>query len=281
MPEFLADLHLHTAASDGALPPGRMMRAAADAGMRVVAVTDHDTSAGVAEAIRAGEALGLTVLSGIELSAGGSDEIHLLGYGFRPDNPKLDAFLISQQAERRERMYRMLEKLTALGMPVPPEETGDPDGLFMGRMNLAHAMAARGYVPSARAAFDGYLNPGGPAYVPRRRIEVPRGIELLRSFGAVVSLAHPGRLRMDETALLARLPGWIEAGLSAVEAYHASHDAASAIRFDRMARKRGLLVTGGSDCHGREGVSIGCHMREWRTAEEDVRALIGSMHPAQ
>lgn len=271
--DFAADLHLHSTASDGVITPEAVIRLAKDAGMDAVAVTDHDTVSGVARAVAAAGAASLNVLTGLELTAGGDEEIHLLAYGIDPADAKLLAFLDSQLAERRARMHLILEKLAALGMPVDPEETADPAGRFMGRMNLAFAMVARGYVPTVRAAFDQYLNRGRPAYVPRRRIEVPRGVEILRGFGAVVSLAHPGRLKIDESAVLSRLPGWIEAGLSGIEAYHASHDEATCLHYDRVARRFGLLVTGGSDCHGREGVRVGEHLRHWRTVREDYEAL--------
>lgn len=272
-----ADLHLHTTASDGAMTPTEMMNAAADAGMQIVSVTDHDTAEGVAESLFAGGARGLTVIPGIELSVGGAEEIHLLGYGLDAKDARLRAFLCDQLTERRERMYKMLGRLRALGMDIAPAETGD--GRFMGRVNLARALEKHGHVKSVREAFDRYLNVGGPAYVPRRRIETPRGIEMLKSFGLIVSLAHPGRMKMDGLALSARLPGWVDAGLDGIEAYHASHAEADARRFDRMARGLGLLVTGGSDCHGQgpESARIGAHLRLWRTAEADVQALLARL----
>ncbi|MCL1964096.1 MAG: phosphoesterase, partial [Firmicutes bacterium] len=146
-------------------------------------------------------------------------------------------------------------------------------------MNLARAMVAKGYAASVREAFDRFLRPGKPAYIPRKHIETVRGVEMLRSFGAVVCLAHPGRLAMDRFSLVQRLPGWIEAGLNGLEAYHASHAEADALWFDRTARSRGLLVTGGSDCHGPSpgGSRIGDHLDRWRTVREDVRDLIGQI----
>ncbi len=295
---FRADLHLHTNASDGALSPEEVMREAAVAGMDVVAVTDHDTVAGTARAVATGTALGMCVLTGIELSVGGDEEIHLIGYGVSPDDGALRAFLDELMEARRERMRTMLERLDEMGMPVLPEEiqAKGGDARFMGRMNLARAMVSRGYVETPSEAFARYLEPGKPAYVPRKRLSVPEGISRLRAFCAVVALAHPGRLRMDRLMFLHRLPGWMEAGLSGIEAYHPSHSAADKLYYDRLAREKGLLVTGGSDFHGRgrdslrhplmapdspnqrrlresDGVAIGAHIGGWRTLRDDIQAL--------
>lgn len=270
-----ADLHLHTTMSDGLLSPEDMVQSAKQAGMKLVAVTDHDTVAGVKAAIRAGEAQGITVIPGIELSCGRGEEIHLLGYGFDPDGEGLNLFLQEQLRWRQERMLSMLDRLAAIGLLVPAVEATRPETGFIGRMPLADAMIHRGYVQTTQEAFDRYLNPGRPAYVPRKRVDVSRGIEALSSFGALAVLAHPGRLQMDTGTFASLLPEWIEAGLSGLEAYHASHDPATRDRLDRMARANGLLITGGSDSHGRpEGVAIGDHASAWRSMAGDVSALI-------
>ena len=201
-----ADLHLHTTASDGLLTPARMVREARLAGMNIIAITDHDTVSGVREALDAGVREGVRVLPGLELSVGGEEEIHLLAYGVRPEHPGLLALLEGLLVRRQARMEEMLRRLEALGMPVPREEACAPDSPFMGRMNLARAMTARGYCASPAEAFSRWLNAGRPAYVPKEPIGVPEGVRRLRALGAVVCLAHPGRLRMEESALLARLP---------------------------------------------------------------------------
>jgi len=275
MTRFKADLHLHTTASDGTISPAEMVRHAQEAGMAMAAVTDHDTVSGVAQAVEAGERLGVRVLPGMEMTTGGSEEIHLLAYGIDPEDPRLAAFLEGQLAERGARMQTMLDSLRKLNMPLTLEEVTGWNRRFMGRMPLARAMVARGYVSSVRQAFERFLVPGKPAYVPRKQLAVLDGIALLTGFGAVVSLAHPGRLRMEQQTLAARLPGWIEAGLAGMEAYHSSHMEAQAACFDRMARRHGLLVTGGSDCHGCEesGPWIGEHLKGWHTIWEDVQAL--------
>ncbi len=274
--EFSADLHLHSNASDGELSPSELIRFVSSFGVSAVAVTDHDTVLGVQEAVKAGESLQVDVLPGVELSAGGSEEIHLLGYGVRTDNPSACTFFDRLIDERRNRMETMLERLKELQMPIIREDAMSKGvGIdFMGRMNLARAMTRRGYVKTTQEAFTLFLDPGRPAYVPRRRISVPEGIEKLRSFGAVVCLAHPGRLKMNRSTMLMRLPEWMEAGLSGIEAYHSSHNPTDMLFFDRLARRQGLLVTGGSDFHGCGGGTpyVG-PMKMWKTVFEDTHAL--------
>lgn len=273
-----ADLHLHTTASDGALSPREMVAAAARAGMTHIAITDHDTPAGLQEALIAGADMGLVVVSGIELSCGGGEEVHVLGYGLDPDSPALAHFLDTQMQSREIRMLAMLQRLAAIGLPVDEAQVRSEDTGFMGRMNLADAMCRLGYVASTTEAFDRYLGPGKAAFVPRERISVAEGIAALRSFGAAAVLAHPGRLQMDKGTLTALLPEWIDAGLAGIEAYHSSHDSADRRYFDRMARTRGLLVTGGSDSHGRPGgAQIGEHLRNWPRMAEDAAALLASL----
>jgi predicted metal-dependent phosphoesterase TrpH len=271
-----ADLHLHTHASDGSLSPAEMMRLAKAAGMAVVAVTDHDTVSGVAEAAKAAQALGLALIPGLELSVGDAEEVHLLAYGLPPESPALGALLDAMMQRRRARMETILGNLRALGLLLSAEEVTAPDGRFMGRMNTARAMVKRGYAASVHVAFDRYLNPGSSGYAPATRLSIPEGIAQLTGLGAVVSLAHPGRLNIPEAIWTARLPGWMAAGLSAIEAYHPSHPEGDALRYDRLARRQGLLVTGGSDCHGAlPGHSgIGDHLRPWRTMRADVAALL-------
>lgn len=272
---FRADLHLHTSASDGMLSPAAMVRAAEAAGMDVIAITDHDTAWGLNEAMEAARGGGMRVIGGIELSCGSGEEVHVLGYGFKPDDPALADMLKEELTRRRRRTKAMVEKLDRLGMPLDIDEAKSRDTQFVGRLPLADAMVRRGYVASAQEAFERYLDAGRAAFVPRERMPVGRGVERLRSLGAVPVLAHPGRLRMQEGALLALLDEWQDAGLAGMEAYHGSHGAAEALRYDRLARGRGLLVTGGSDSHARPGgAQIGENMIHWRTAREDTAALI-------
>lgn len=273
-----ADLHLHTTASDGEKTPGEMIRAAAAQGITLAAISDHDTVAGVREGMEAGRAEGIQVLPCIELSTGKGQEIHLLGYGIRLDDAALDQFLRTQLARRQERMLAMLDRLRAVGIDIALADVRRQDDGFYGRVDLAQALIARGYATSIREAFDKYLKPGKQAYVPRERVSVQEGIRALAAFGAAPVLAHPGRSGLDRGALGALLPEWMEAGLQGLEVYHPSHDEAVRHMLDHTARAQGLLVTGGSDSHGRQaGPAIGDHLGGWRRMQGDAQALLSRM----
>lgn len=266
-----ADLHLHTSASDGCLPPAEVVQRAKAGGMDIVSITDHDTSAGLREAMAEGEAAGLCVIPGIELSCGDGVEIHLLGYGINPDDPRLGGFLSGLIGERQKRIRAMLAKAKALSMPVDMERVQTRGGPFVGRVQLARAMVDLGYVESVRDAFSKYLKPGKPLYVERAPLPVTEGLRRLREACPLVSLAHPGRALLDEGQLLALLPEWIDAGLNALEAYHDSHSSEQAARYARLAKRYGLARTGGSDFHGGlEGARIGGHIPGWREMDADV-----------
>lgn len=284
-----ADLHLHTCFSDGAKTPAEMIRRAKALGMDVIAITDHDNVGGLPEAAAVAQAERMTVLPGVELSVGTAREIHVLGYGMDPDDAKTRAFFDSEMEIRRERTLAILKKLADRGIEIAPEETGKT-GEFMGRMYLAEALCRRGWADSVRDAFNRYIGDGAPCYVPRRRKPVADGIRALRELGAVPVLAHPARSGISPEALQQRLGEWMDAGLLGVEAWHASHMPVDAERFDALARRNGLLVTGGSDCHGRDddgGSSRGSHagigekLDGWKTVAEDVQALRARMKEAE
>ncbi len=279
-----ADLHLHTAASDGSLSPEDMVKCAVEAGMDVIAITDHDTAAGLVQAQAAAVAAGLYLLPGVELSTGLESEVHLLGYGVDVAESRTRSFFEGELHRRRERMLEMLERLEAAGIHIAPQETEGLGG-FMGRMNLAQALCAHGYAQSIREAFDQYMREGTPTFVPRKRMTVEEGVAALHSLGIVPVLAHPGKSGLTPEKLRMLLPAWIEAGLGGLEAWHASHALGDALCYERIARENGLLVTGGSDCHGRRAQAqpgaqkrrghawIGENLSRWRSVQEDVEAL--------
>lgn len=248
----------------------------------LIAITDHDTIKGIEPATQAARQQGglMRVLPGVELSAGGEAEVHLLAYGIPPGHPELTEFLDGQRARRRARLSEMLGRLARMGMPVEgalPESLEDSAG----RPHIARALVRKGYVASVREAFERYLSQGRAAYVPRETPPVPEAIERLRACGGVVCLAHPGQLAMGWEGFLHCLPVWMEAGLQGLEAHHSAHAAAEAVQMDRLARRKGLLVTGGSDFHGpsTKRVRPGDGLSQWIQKKVDVEALLALMPP--
>jgi predicted metal-dependent phosphoesterase TrpH len=244
------DLHLHTTASDGALSPEALVRACAAAGITTMAVTDHDTVGGLREATTAADAAGVRLLPGIEITAlhNGRD-VHVLGYGFDPDDSLLATFLTAQRQDRRRRVVAMAEKLAALGVPVDLTHLHDPRGetsqRALGRPALGAALVDAGHARDLADAFDRYLGSGRPAFVERIG-PPPRDVfSLIRRAGGVASIAHP--VKIGDDGLVRQ---FVEDGLDAIEVYHPDHDAEATSRYRAMADEAGLLVTGGSDYHG-------------------------------
>jgi len=248
----LIDLHLHTTASDGCDTPETLVDRVAAAGIRLFAVTDHDTVAALPVVADAAKRAGLTWLSGIEVTAieGGRD-VHVLGYGFDEHDATLAEFLAGQRASRLERLQAFAARFAALGMPIDIEplialqRTGR--GRAVGRAHVARLLVAAGHVPSVNEAFDAWLTPGRPAFVPRRGPAVRDVVRHIARAGGITSLAHPRLLRDD--ALVVEL---MDSGVAALEAFHSEHDEAATRRYLDLARERGLAVSGGSDFHGAE-----------------------------
>jgi predicted metal-dependent phosphoesterase TrpH len=244
------DLHLHTTASDGLLPPASLVARAADAGLRIISVTDHDTVAGLADARRAAATRGLRLVDGIEITAieDGRD-VHVLGYFFDPEDRDLGAFLDRQRANRIERVREIGVRLRALNLAIDLETlleaAAREAGRSVGRPLVADALVAAGHAVDRRDAFDRLLSAGGPAFVPRSGPPVDRVIDAIAAAGGIASLAHAGLTRVD-----ARIPAFVDAGLSAIEVRHRDHDAATEARYRDLAQALGVAVSGGSDFHG-------------------------------
>jgi len=242
------DLHSHTTASDGLLSPAALLDAAAAAGLTVLAITDHDTTAGFVDAARLLAARPLELVPGIEISAvhDGRD-VHLLGYFLDPSSPRLTEFLERQRIDRRRRVLEMTDRLTSLGHPVDPDPIlqAASRGRSVGRPQIADALVAAGHVRSREEAFHRFLEHGGPAFVPRRGASPLDVVRIIHEAGGLASLAHPGVYQRDHLieALAAE-------GLDALEARHADHEPAVEEHYRRIAERLGLLVTGGSDFHG-------------------------------
>jgi predicted metal-dependent phosphoesterase TrpH len=282
------DLHSHTLRSDGLLEPAELVAAAAAVGVRLLAITDHDTLAGYRELRGSAEIPGgLELLSGVELNAVMGDrpeliesEVHVIGLGVDPDDMAFEATLQRQRDERRIRFGKMVDRLRELGLPIESAlenlpVAGDEDAL--GRPTLARAMIAMGYTESVEDSFVRYLSRGRPAYIPRGGLGPIEAISAIRSARGVPVLAHfaEGPERRD---LLAELIG---AGLQGIEVYHASYDAPTVARLKVLAAELRLLESGGSDYHGDRETYAEAHARLWvpQSVEGPLRAAIAAATP--
>ena len=254
------DLHTHTTASDGTASPAELVAMAASKGLAAVAVTDHDTLAGLPEARAAGAEHGVEVIAGVELSV--ADErgsIHLVGL-FLPDAPGPLAERLDWLRERRhDRNKRILEKLAVLGVPLQYESVTALAQGAVGRPHIAQALLAMGAVTSFKEAFTRFLGAYGKAYVPKDKLALPEAIELLHAEGGLAVLAHPYLLGLSGPALAETVGRYRDAGLDAIEAFYTEHSQYQTLEYLALARKLGLAVSGGSDYHGaaKPGVELG------------------------
>lgn len=246
----MIDLHLHTTASDGRCAPEVLVREAYDKGIRTLAVTDHDTMAGVAPAAAAARELGMTLVPGIEItSVHGGKDVHVLAYFLPELSEALRTLLAEQRRNRTARAQLIAERLAAAGAPIDVEalmEAGTAlGGKSLARPQIAQALIAAGHVATVAEAFDRFLSEDGPAYVPHQGASPVDVVDLIGQAGGASSLAHPGYTKKDEI-----VSDLVAAGLTAIEAYHSSHDEAATSRYLEMAAHFGVAVTGGSDYHG-------------------------------
>lgn len=243
-----ADLHLHTCYSDGTFTPAELLRAAQTHGLRLIAITDHDTIESFPEGAAAARELDIELLPGIELSAQwGVEDIHLLGYNFDVEHRAFRAWLATLKAARLARLTQMVARLRGLGIAITDEDVLQLAGNgTVGRLHVARALVQRGVVADISGAFDKYLGTHKPAYIEECHPAPEECIRQLRDARGIPVLAHPGYLQ-DDAAVIARL---VPHGLAGLEVYHARHDAGQQLRYLQMAEEYRLLITGGSDCHG-------------------------------
>ncbi|MGH7518784.1 MAG: PHP domain-containing protein [Gemmatimonadales bacterium] len=241
------DLHVHSSASDGAFPPAIVVGRAAAAGLKAVALTDHDTLAGVPAAIKAGEQLGVRVVSGCEFSVAAPwGEMHVLGYFLPPGSETLERFLADCRADRERRGRAMVARLHRVGVALGDEDVlAEAEGGAIGRPHVARALVRRGHVATVGEAFDRYLARGKPAFVDKTLPTFAAVATLVHQVGGIVSAAH-----LKERGTRAVLRQLRSQGLDAVETRHPSHDPDQRSRLTDHALELGLLRTGGSDWHG-------------------------------
>jgi len=250
-----ADLHTHTTASDGTMSPAVNVRLAWEAGLGAVAITDHDTVSGVAEALAEGARLGIEVVPGVEISTvAGNQDIHVLGYYIDIEQPLFLSRLASLRETRDQRNELIIARLQQLGVAVTMSEVrkeaaGDQRrGDTIGRPHIAAVLLRKGYVASIQEAFDRYLASGAAAYVNPPRIAPETAIAWIRAAGGAAVLAHPGLY--DDDALVESI---VQAGVDGIEVFHADHTSEDEQRYALLAERYDLVATAGSDFHGERG----------------------------
>ncbi|MBV9124318.1 MAG: PHP domain-containing protein [Planctomycetes bacterium] len=246
------DLHLHTTFSDGLYSPAQVVDLGRRSGLAGLAITDHDTVAGLGPAREAAQGSGLEIIAGVEISAEYQGrEFHLLGYFFRPEDATLQAALERLRRHRAERFQEMVERLRRCGVRLDEEDLPQhAEYETLGRRHLAELLVKHQRAGSIREAFARYLGDEGRATVPKLRLPVAEALALVRQAGGVASWAHPGSgCTWEDLAALGRL------GLGAVEAVYPGYRPAQVRRLREWAAALGLAVTGGSDCHGPDPLS--------------------------
>jgi len=250
------DLHLHTTASDGRATPRELVDLAVAAGLTVMAVTDHDTTASVADVQVYARTRGIEAIPGIEITAvlDGRD-VHMLGYFMDPGDRAFQLFLTAQRLSRIARLEAIGAKLAELGVPVNIGAALSlarlQSSISVGRPQVARALVAAGHAKDVRDAFDRWLGTGRPGFVSRVGPRPEAVIATVHEAGGLISLAHPGRTQIDE-----HIAALQAAGLDALEVYHSDHDDATVQHYAALVAQGGLLATGGSDFHADPSSSV-------------------------
>lgn len=253
------DLHVHTTASDSTASPAEAVRLAKEAGLSAIAITDHDTVSGYAEAAEAGKKYGVEVIPGIEISTKYGRAVHILGYYIDPDSDKLAPVLEWVVHDRDERNRKMAELMAADGLPVSYEEMHRRFGAVIGRPHFAEVLVELGLAKDIRDAFDRYVEKGQKYYLPRNFLSIERSIEIIREAGGVPVLAHPFQYKLDDAGLRELIEHCMESGLQGMECRYSGYSVEQSKYLGRLAEEYGLIKTGGSDFHGdnKKHISIG------------------------
>ena len=257
----MIDLHIHTNASDGQYSPAETVKLAASKGMTCIAITDHDTVAGLGEARRAASEAGIECIPGIEISVQGNRELHILGYYIDGAHSGLMEACDNFIRLREQRVSRIFTYLSQKGVCLTEEQVRRHvlNGA-VGRPHVARAMVDAGYVSSVQEAFDRYL--GVPEFdnVERAKPTAREGLQMILDAGGIPVLAHPALLKLDDESLVALISELADGGLKGIECYYGRHTHAQSAQYLKYAEKFGLFATAGSDFHGennKPGVNIG------------------------
>ena len=246
------DLHTHSNRSDGTFAPAEVIRLAAERDLQVVALTDHDTTDGLPEALAAGLDAGVEVVPGVELSAEHQrTSVHVLCYWMDPEDAALQAELRRLRDDRYRRGELMVRKLEALGVPIAFERVREIAGdATIVRPHLAQAMVEAGAVSTEKEAFERYIGDGGPAHVAKHALDPVDAVALIDGAGGVCVLAHPGMWGDQSSVPEDLIERMADAGMRGLEVDHPDHAPEARERYRALAARLGLIATGGSDCHG-------------------------------
>lgn len=251
---IFADLHLHSSASDGLLSPEELVDSSLARGLKVIAVTDHDTIDGVAPARRRGLEVGLQVIAGIELSCGweGRDaSIHVLGLFIDENAPSLQNLLREQKEFRYRRALKIVDLLGNCGLDVDElrERFAATPDKVLGRPHIARFLHEKGYISEFQQAFDRYLSRGCPAYVPKDHVEPEMGIRAIKDAGGIAVIAHPGLIPdWDQVWQRIETMPW-----DGIEAWYSEHSGSQVRKFSQIVAEHDWVASGGSDYHGDYG----------------------------
>ena len=248
------DLHIHSSASDGQYTSAQLMLLAQEVGLSVVALTDHDTTAGLAEAKQAAQTVGIRLISGIELDTkypGIGGNFHILGYGIDPTHPALQEVCLDFASQRQERAERIFWYLESCGVCPSRQRVYELAGNgVMGRPHFARAMVEQGLVSSTREAFDLYLHTPQFQTIDRQKPHPREAIRMIMQAGGIAVLAHPSQLKLGEHLLSDLLVELKNDGLGGLECYYSTHSQEQTDQYVTLANQFGLFITGGSDFHG-------------------------------
>jgi len=249
---MLIDLHVHSSVSDGSYSPAQLIDVAAEQGIGVIALCDHDTTAGITDFTRYGSIKHITAIPGVEISATWENgNCHILGLGISNNHEPLESTLVQIREARSNRNLRIIKKLNSLGIGITFEQVQDmTEGDIIARPHIARAIHNSGYVASVQEAFDRFLAKGAPAYVDRFRLDPQPAVQLLHDAGAIPVLAHPSQLQVGIDVLDGLIQRLKPCGLMGLEVYTPYSSEIDIISYTTIAEKHNLFVCGGSDFHG-------------------------------
>lgn len=248
----VADLHVHTYLSDGTFSPEKVVKYSKEKGLSAIAITDHDSCSGIAQAIKVGEAVGLEIIPGVELSAElDGEEMHILGYFVDWKNARFIKKLEEISKIRKDRAKKILKKLKGHGIDISEEEFFEFSGPgSVGRLHIAQFLSKKGYVASIEEAFRKYIGNRGCCYVKKFKLSPEEAVAMIKKVGGVAILAHPKTIYIKDRSLDDIIKVLVKDGIQGIEVYYYSHTSSDEDRLKELAERYNLLISGGSDCHG-------------------------------